>query len=167
MPGTFDAYGRPVVALMNQAQANPANGQAETLRLLLPLVQKAQQQPRSFDWGPVLIAVLPALVERLFDRPDPIEQIAAMKELMDPGMGEQLMGMMMPLMMAKMSGAGGGAMGALPAAPEASNGEPSEEAAKAKEMHDQLQEALNSLDPATLAAFAKSQAPANGEARPA
>ncbi|HDZ21923.1 hypothetical protein LCGC14_0784540 [marine sediment metagenome] len=166
VPGTFDAYGRPVVAMLNQAHNNPANGNAETLRLLLPLVAKAQQQPRSFDWAPVMIAILPPLIERLFDRPDPIEQIAAMKELIDPGMGEQLMGMMAPLMMAKMAGGPGGAMGAMPAPAPTKKGEPdAAEAAKAKDMHDQLQQALDSLDPATLAAFAESQAPANGEAR--
>ncbi len=149
VPGTFDAYGRPVVAMMNpHATTNPSEN-AQTLKMLLPLLQRAQKPAPTIDWTPIMVALLPVLVERLMERPDPIEQMAALRDIMQPDMTEQMMGLLGPMVMAKMGGAPGG-----PAA------------ADQGEMQSAIAAALQGVDPTALAAFAASQTPTNGETRP-
>ncbi len=150
-PLLVDAYGRPVVPAQNERKPAPVavNQAAELVKLLMPLI-KAAQAPApvavapGFDWAPVLAAVIPALIERLFDRPDPIEQMAAIKELMSPDMGETAMTALMPALIAKMTAGGGGA------------------AANPGEVQDAVKQALAGIDPAILAQFAALQAGADG-----
>ncbi len=147
VPGTFDAYGRPVVAMMHPHATNNPGENAQTLKMLLPLLQRSQAPPPRIDWGPVLAVLLPVLVERLLDRPDPIEQMAAMKDMMQPDMSELMMGLLGPVLMAKMGGGAAALAG------------PQEEVSA-----DAIAAALG-IDPATLAALIASKAGANGEAR--
>lgn len=147
--GLVDAQGRPVTAAPNPAPVAAPVQRSPTTDLLAVLAHlQGQQNPRpapQMDWGPVLVAVAPILIEKLMERPDPIEQLAALKELSDPAMTDQLMAMAMPLVMAKMSGGG---------APPAGN--------PAGGMQDAISAALGSIDPAALAALAAGQAGPNG-----
>lgn len=148
--GLVDAQGRPVTAAPNPtpaAVAAPTRTPTADLLAVLAHMQ-AQQNPRpapQMDWGPVLVAVAPILIEKLMERPDPIEQLAALKELSDPAMTDQMMSLALPLIMAKMGGAGA------PAANPAPGG-----------MNDAISAALGSIDPSVLASIAASQASADG-----
>lgn len=148
--GLVDAQGRPVTAAPNPTPAQAAApARTPTADLLAVLAHmQAQQNPRpapQMDWGPVLVAVAPILIEKLMERPDPIEQLAALKELSDPAMTDQMMSMAIPLIMAKMGGAGA------PAGSPPPGG-----------MNDAISAALGSIDPSVLASIAASQASAHG-----
>ena len=121
------------------------------LAVLLPfLKQPAPVAPPPSPWAGVIELIIPVLVEKLLDRPDPIAQFAAMKDLIEPGMTDQVMAAtlptLMPAVIAKMmGGAGEGKSGAKPG-----------------EMTDAFKQALGDIDPEDLFKLIASQAKADG-----
>lgn len=145
--GLVDAQGRPVAAMAAPAAApnrRSDDSTADLLAVLLPHVTAQRlappPPPPAADWSKVLELCLPIVLERMLDRPDPIAQMAQLKELIEPDMTEQVMGMAMPLIMAKMSGAG-----AAPTGGASDGGNP-----------------LAGIDPALIAQLLASQAPPHG-----
>jgi hypothetical protein len=143
------AYHAPAI------QAPSADNTAEMLRILLPHLAKQNPPPQprqpQLDLTKVLVAILPALLQAMLHRPDPIETLAALKELNEPDPTENMLAQAMPLLMMKLAGTGAAAGSAGVTAPTAALG-------GADDASPDLAELLARIDPQTIAAILGGQA---------
>lgn len=147
-PLLLDARGREVVTGVSTAASSDPN--AEMFRVAMAHMSRppAPPEPKT-DWMPLVTAVVPLLLAKLLDKPDPIAQISALKELAagdeDPMMN--MMTAMMPLMMKRMEQSKDNEKGGM-----------SEEDIAAS-----VAKALSGISPAVLRGIAGGKAQANGE----
>lgn len=159
--GVVDANGVPYVssplpdpATNERAVTAVATSDSTTnlLAVLLPFLrQQVPPPPPPSPWAGLVEVLAPILIEKLLDRPDPLEQFAKIQELITPGMSDQVMAAtlpaLMPALVAKLTGE--------------TDGKKGEEGSKG-DLADAFKKALGGLDPADLLKLAASQAEADG-----
>lgn len=130
------------------------DGTTNLLAVLLPFLKQQAPPPPPSPWAGLIEVLAPILIEKLLDRPDPLEQFARIQELIQPGMTDQVMQAalpaLMPALVAKLTGESSG---------DGKKGEPSGKG----DLADAFKAALGGLDIEDLVKLAQGQADPDGK----